>query len=121
MGFSQEGSVEGHEASGVGFGLLQGFAGFGGFFGGLSEGFGFLCLGLVPLLVHRLLGSAHGAVAVAVLLVEAEGVVEEGGELVGLPRYGLGGGFLALVGVAEGLDGLGDLVLVGGLVWRPGA
>ena len=49
------------------------------------------------------------------LLVEAEGVVEEGGELVGLPRYGLGGGFLALVGVAEGLGGLGDGVLVGGL------
>jgi predicted nucleotidyltransferase len=56
--------------------------------------------------------AAHGAVAVAVLLVEAEGVVEEGGELVGLPRYGLGGGILALVGVAEGLDDLGDLVRV---------
>jgi hypothetical protein len=47
--------------------------------------------------------------------VEAEGVVEEGGELVGLPRYGLGGGLLALVGVAEGLGGLGDGILVGGL------
>jgi hypothetical protein len=67
------------------------------------------------LLVHRLLVPAHGAVAVAVLFVEAEGVVEEGGELVGLPRHGLGGGFVALVGVAEGLGGLGDGVLVGGL------
>ena len=56
-----------------------------------------------------------GAGAVAVLVVEAEGVAEEGGELVGLPRYGLGGGFLALVGVAEGLGGVGDGVLVGRL------
>ena len=102
VGFGEEGGVEGEEAAELGFGLLQGFAGLGGFLGGLSQGFGFFCLGLVPLLVDRALGAAHGAVAVAVLVVEAEGVVEEGGELVGLPRYGLGGGLLALVGIAEG-------------------
>ena len=41
-------------------------AGFGGIFGGLSEGFGFLGPGVVPLLVQRVLVAAHGAVAVAV-------------------------------------------------------
>ncbi len=47
--------------------------------------------------------------------VEEEGVVEEGGELLGLPRHGLGGGLLALLGVPQGFRGLLHLRGVGGL------
>ena len=59
--------------------------------------------------------SSHLSVAVAVGLVEAEGVVEEAGELLGLPRHGLGRGLLPLVGVSQGLQGLGDFLGVGSL------
>ncbi len=58
--------------------------------------------------------AAHGAVAVAVGVVEAEGVVEEAREVVRLPRHGLGRLHLALCGLSQRLDGRCDGWFVGG-------